>query len=149
MTAPRWLEPDPAVAHWAVRWPSTRDPRVTYDCALMVGEGGPAYMECSCAGFSFRDACKHVAWTMALVRAEQRQAVLDARLGCRHPLTVDEEELLPDEYEQPAAVWRTCVACGEAYDRLAVLARLREDIRARRRLPPSPWTAEERSHDPA
>jgi hypothetical protein len=43
---------------------------------------------------------------------------------------------------------RTCVLCGATYDRRAVLERLREAIRSRHRLPPSPWTGAERAADP-
>ncbi len=55
---------------------------------------------------------------------------------CRH-LTLDDGR------------WRACLVCGVLYDRGRVLAQLREAIRARHRLPPSPWTAAERSVDTA
>lgn len=75
-------------------------------------------------------------------RANERQAQIDERLGCRHPLTVDEDG--PD-----MAHIRVCVGCGLDYDRSEVIAGLREAIRARRRLPSSPYTGAERSEDPS
>ena len=66
---------------------------------------------------------------------------------CQHPpaLVVDEER--SGGCSRYTA--RVCVACGLAYDRSEVLVRLRATIRERHRLPPSPWTAEERSADPS
>lgn len=55
-------------------------------------------------------------------------------LGCEH-LVVDEDRE------------RTCLVCGLRYDRAEVLERLKETIRARHRLPPSPWTGAERVMD--
>lgn len=42
---------------------------------------------------------------------------------------------------------RRCLLCGHAYDRMAWARRLERDIRDRRRLPPSPWSAGERAED--
>lgn len=61
---------------------------------------------------------------------------------CRHPLVVDTKD-------QDGGFMRECVECGLRYDRSAVLAALERAIRERHRLPPSPWTAWERSMDTA
>ena len=144
MTEPERLDTDPAVASWAYRWTSERDPRITYDVAWLLCEAGGAYIDCTCPGFTYRDQCKHVAATIdhraREQRREDRQAELDARLGCRHPLTVDEDEA------------RRCLGCGLAVPstkRRATFHALQADIRARRRLPSTPWTAAERSGDPS
>lgn len=165
------LEVDKRVALWAARWPSSRVEGVAYDVALHSGEpqgwcavcegadpwisdlpnGGcvcerrPPFWSCTCPAFTFRDRCRHVVEAIAYLareeKREERQAKLDARLGCRHPLTVDDEEW--DE----SAVWRRCLGCGHAYDRLPHIVALHEAIRARHRLPSSPWTGAERAGD--
>lgn len=142
-TEPERIPADPDVALAAWRWPSSRVEGVFYDVALLLGEEDPprAYWDCTCPGFTYRDQCQHVERAKQLLvyelRAADRQAWLDERLGCRHPLTVDE------------GTERACVGCGARYDRASHLEQLREDVRARRALPSSPWTAEQRSHDPA
>jgi hypothetical protein len=67
----------------------------------------------------------------------------DAR--CRH-LTWDDVWTSP---EGEVYAFRACVLCGGLVDRRPVLARLEAGIRGRHRLPPSPWTAAERSVDTA
>lgn len=150
---PERLDTDPAVASWAYRWRSERDPRVTYDVAWLLCETGGAYIDCTCPGFSYRDQCKHVQATLDHRAREQRredvQAVLDARLGCRHPLTVDEAHPLAGSGPQYAGTWRTCLGCGHSYDRGAHVEHLRRTIRERHRLPSTPWTASERASDPS
>lgn len=79
---------------------------------------------------------------------------------CTHSLVVDEcrggdgEEL---DYawfvehvtvmDAPIYFLRRCLLCGDAYDRMSHMARLRDEIRARHRLPPSPWSGAERSDE--
>lgn len=175
MSEPQRIEADPAVALVAFRWPSSKVPGVFYDVALLSGEpqgwcavcegadpwngdlpsGGcvcvrrPPSWSCSCPGFTFRDSCQHVTAARAeLANASRRDAVQaerDRRLGCRHPLTVEDEE--PDYAEQRTRVNRTCLGCGMTYERGAFLDRLEADIRERRRLPSSPWSAAERASD--
>ena len=165
------LEVDPRVALWAARWPSSRVEGVSYDVALLSGEpqgfcatcegadpwngdlpnGGcvcvrrPPSWTCSCPGFTYRDQCQHVRaaarWLLLHSARVARQRKLDARLGCLHPLTVDEEDM------GLTRVARRCVGCDYAYDREPVMERLRDDIRARHRLPASPWSAGERASD--
>jgi hypothetical protein len=62
---------------------------------------------------------------------------------CAH-LTTDDPWTSPDGL---VYVFRSCLLCGLLYDRGAVLVRLREAIRERHRLPPSPWSAQERAED--
>jgi hypothetical protein len=71
---------------------------------------------------------------------EEREERVEPR--CDH-LVYDEleNEIGPDW-------WRSCVLCGVSYNRSQrVLDPFRERIRARHRLPPSPWTAAERAED--
>lgn len=145
-------DPDVALAAW--RWPSLRVPGVFYDVALLLGEEDPprAYWDCTCPGFTYRDACRHVERAKLLLvyelRAEDRQAQLDARLGCRHPLTVDLEPTEEDDgYQVVVSQARLCLGCGNFYDRALALRQLREAIRERHRLPSSPWTPGERAED--
>lgn len=42
---------------------------------------------------------------------------------------------------------RRCLLCGVEYDRAEFLRRLERRIRDRWRLPPSPWTSQERAED--
>ena len=71
---------------------------------------------------------------------------------CTHPLVVDEPS---DEGWRRAAlpldrcnsIRRRCLLCGFYYHRTGVLERLADSIRARSRLPRSPWSAAERSED--
>ena len=58
---------------------------------------------------------------------------------CPHTIKV---ELLQGDGSR----WRRCLLCGHAYD-LAHWQRLELAIRERYRLPPSPWSAEERAGD--
>lgn len=58
---------------------------------------------------------------------------------CSHRLAVDE-----DSPRLPGGTVRRCLTCGEAYERGSLLRRVVLD---RHRLPPSPWTASERSED--
>lgn len=117
---PERLDTDPAVAVAAFRFPSSAPGR-TYDAALLIGEdcGEPVTLwDCSCWPFLKVDRCQHVETARQLLanerRAEERQAELDARLGCRHPLTFDEDE--PDFAEQVQEVTRAAdyntAACG-------------------------------------
>jgi hypothetical protein len=179
--APERLTPDPRVALAAWRWPSGRVAGVFYDVALLTGEPKPdawcavcegadpwcgdlpnggcvcrpgrPYWTCSCKGFTYRDACRHVVEAMRELalepRREERQAQLDSRLGCRHPLTVDEIE--EDWAEQRTRVHRECLGCGlRVENRGDYFDRLEADIRERHRLPSSsPWSAAERSEDPS
>jgi ribosomal protein L37E len=73
---------------------------------------------------------------MRLVDPHFVNRVADRVRRCGH-LTVDEGRE------------RFCLLCGYRYDRREVLDLLREAIRERHRLPPSPWSAEERSADPS
>lgn len=63
---------------------------------------------------------------------------------CTHRLTVDDVFAEPG----PGRIIRACLTCGGSYDRSRILDRLAELIRERHRLPPSPWTADERAADP-
>lgn len=150
MTGPERLSPDPSVAVAAFRFPSKSAPGRTYDAALLIGEdcGEPVtFWDCTCWPFLKVDRCAHVTEARATLRREhardERQAELDARLGCRHPLTYDEDE--PDFVEQRTHVYRTCMGCGLSVDRAPWQERIEADIRDRHRLPSSPWTAEEQS----
>lgn len=51
------------------------------------------------------------------------------------------------QLDPPYPDGQACITCGEEADRYALLLALREAIRARRRLPPSPWTPGERAFD--
>jgi hypothetical protein len=141
VTEPVRLSPDPAVAVAAYRFPSRSAPGRTYDVAF--AQDGT--VSCECWPFLKVDKCAHVAEAERLMRREaareERQAKLDARLGCLHPLTVDDEEW------NESAVWRRCLGCGHVYDRLPHIVALHEAIRARHRLPSSPWTGAERAGD--
>lgn len=110
---------------------------------------GKPYWHCSCPGYSYRDRCQHVTAAETFFRRErardERQAELDARLGCRHPLTFDEDE--PDFVEQRTHVYRTCMGCGLSVDRAPWQERIEADIRERHRLPATPWSASERASD--
>lgn len=69
---------------------------------------------------------------------------------CTHRLVVEDEDWEHvGEGSGPAypLAWRVCLLCGVAYNRTAVLLRLEAAIRARWRMPPSPWSAEERARD--
>lgn len=153
--APERLPIDPDVGVAAFRFPSRMAPGRTYDAALLWGEdcGEPVlYWDCTCWPFLKVDRCQHVDRARVLLaneeRSEERQAQLDARLGCRHPLTVDELE--EDWAEQRTRVHRECVGCGlRVENRGDVFDRLEHDIRERHRLPSSPWSGAERSDDPA
>lgn len=121
---PERIPADPEVALAAWRWPSLRVPGVFYTVALLVGEEDPprAYWDCTCPGFTYRDACRHVERAKLLLvyelRAEDRQAQLDARLGCRHPLTVDLEPTEEDDgFQVVTSQARLCLGCGNFYDR--------------------------------
>jgi hypothetical protein len=84
--------------------------------------------------------------SQAQLALREIQGVLDdikaheeAVARCRHTILV---ELL----QVDGSRWRRCLLCGHAYD-LAHWHRLEQVIRERYRLPPSPWSAEERSQD--
>lgn len=87
-------------------------------------------------------------------RAVEADAAHPALGACAHRLVVD-ETMDQDGWlrEAPAELgpgWtsrRRCLTCGLAYDRNTMLARLREAIRERHRLPASPWSAAERAED--
>lgn len=152
---PERLPVDPEVAVAAFRFPSRSAPGRTYDAALLWGEdcGEPVtYWDCTCWPFLKVDRCQHVDRARVLLaneeRAEDRQAQLDARLGCRHPLTVDLEPTEEDDgYQVVVSQARLCLGCGSFYDRALALRQLREAIRERHRLPSSPWTPGERAED--
>lgn len=124
---PEQLDPDPRVAQAGWRYPSTSEPGLFHDVALMAD----GTWLCHCWSFLGADECLHV---------HDARARWHARRDCEHGLVVT------DDTE------RLCVLCGVAYDRAAFLERLRADIierfRARRRAPSSPWSAAERSADP-
>ena len=58
---------------------------------------------------------------------------------CTHALVVDE----PGPRDPQLPRMRSCLLCGHAYDRADYLRRLERDIRARYRLPSSPWAGGE------
>lgn len=136
------LAPDPLVAQAAWRFPSRSAPGRTYDVALAPD----GTFSCECWPFLKVDECAHVAAAERLMRREaartERQAELDSRKGCRHPLTVDEDCDLGT-----GRLLRRCVGCGYSYDRGAWRRRTRDEIQARHRLPSSPWSAAERAGD--
>lgn len=65
--------------------------------------------------------------------------------SCTHAVAVGDDELL-GEPPQLTEV-RRCLLCGLSYDRDAHWRRLELAIRARYRLPRSPWSAAERAED--
>lgn len=65
---------------------------------------------------------------------------------CAHGV-VTSDPVDPCDGNWQASHRRECLTCGFSYDRGDVLVRLEAVIRERYRLPPSPWTAEERGHD--
>lgn len=140
---PEQLTTDDGAFRAAWRYPSVSKPGRTYDVALSA-EG---FWSRECMPFLRDDACVHLDALQLFFRRErareERQAKLNARHGCRHPLVVTEECDLGT-----GRVMRVCVGCGLRYDRTPHAARLEADIRERRRLPSSPWTAAERSEDP-
>jgi hypothetical protein len=139
---PERLTTDDGAVRAAWRYPSASTPGRTYDVALSP-EG---YWSCECFPFLEDDACVHLEALQLFFRREsarnERQAQLDWRLGCRHPLTVE-------EWHEDGNAHRVCVGCGAHYDRSTVRVRLEADIRERHRLPASPWSAAERSEDPS
>lgn len=66
-------------------------------------------------------------------------------IQCRCPLLVDETVAGPGA-TGPIDI-RRCLLCGHYYDRAAWARKLERAIRERYRLPPSPWSAEERVGD--
>lgn len=142
---PEQLTTDDGAFRAAWRYASTSMEGVTYDVSLSP-EG---WWACECWRWSKDDTCPHVLGVrLFLVRSrlrDERQAELDARLGCRHPLTFDEDE--PDFVEQRTHVYRTCMGCGLSVDRAPWQERIEQDVRARHALPSSPWSASERSQD--
>lgn len=129
------LDVDPRVAVAAWRYPSASEPGRTYDVALAPD----GTWSCECWPWLDEDACKHV---------HDARSRWHARRPCAHRLLATEASL----GNQGLVLTRLCVLCGLSYDRAPILDRLRaaivERYRAKRRAPPSPWTAEERSDDP-
>lgn len=122
------LDPDPAVAVFALRYPSEGEAGRTHDVALTPD----GFWSCECFPWLEHDECKHV---------HDARARWYSRRVCLHGLTFDEEGV------------RECLLCGLRYDRIGYLARHRaaitEAFRERRRAPASPWTGAERSDDPS
>ena len=128
------LDPHPAVAVFAMRYPSEGEEGRTHDVALTPD----GFWSCECFPWLEHDECKHV---------HDARARWYARRDCDHRLVVDERDFEAQAHD------RICVFCGACYDRGAVLADLRavivERFRSRRRAPPSPWSGAERSADPS
>ena len=83
-------------------------------------------------------------WDVAGRVVDMPPAVL--RPWCTHRLVVD--DVIENDGEMPPNdCVRSCLTCGVSYDRGSALRRLERTIRDRYRLPPSPWTAEERFRD--
>lgn len=120
------LDVDRRVAIAAWRYPSTSEPTRTYDVAIAPD----GTWSCECWPWLDEDECKHV---------HDARARWYARRRCTHGLL----------FTDGAA--RACFLCGERYDRSAFLASLRALCLRRWSLSgvESPWTAEERSTDPA